>query len=273
MLAREIPSSKQLIPVIGMGTWQTFDPRDREVATMDRLTDVLRTFHAAGGRVIDSSPMYGAAEAVTGELSEKVAINADLFIATKVWTRGQREGVAQMERSLKELRRDKIELMQIHNLVDWETHLPTVREWKRDGRIKYIGITHYQVGQFDTLERIIESEAIDFLQLPYSLAVRDAEKRLLPAAKARGVATLINRPFEEGSLFRNVRGKELPEYVKAFASSWGEAFLKFILANDAVTCVIPATSNPNHMRDNVRAGFGRLPDVRERKQLIEFVNG
>lgn len=271
MNARAIPSTGETIPIIGMGTWQTFDPPQQDAATIATLTEVLRTFHAAGGRVIDSSPMYGRSEAVAGELSTKLNVNADLFIATKVWTRGEQQGARQMRQSLDELKREKIELMQVHNLVDWRTHLKTLRQWKEDGRIKYIGVTHYVPSAFDELERIVKEASIDFLQLPYSLGTRDAEQRLLPAARDKGVATLINRPFEEGSLFRAVRGKELPPAVKTFASSWGEAFLKFILANDAVTCVIPATSNPKHMADNVRAGFGRLPDAAERKALLAVI--
>jgi diketogulonate reductase-like aldo/keto reductase len=271
MIKRPIPSSGQAIPVVGMGTWQTFDKPATDPAAMAALTEVFSTFHAAGGRVIDSSPMYGRSEAVAGELSTRLKINADLFVATKVWTRGHAEGVRQMEGSLAELRREKIELMQIHNLVDWQAHLKTLRQWKEAGRVRHIGITHYTPSAFDALEQIVRDEPIDFLQLPYSLGTRNAEQRLLPLARDRGVATLINRPFDEGALFRSVRGRALPDPIQAFASSWGEAFLKFILANDAVTCVIPATGNPKHMADNVRAGYGRLPDAKEQKALLGLV--
>src|SRR5205814_2148978 len=192
-------------------------------------------------------PMYGKAEEVTGIVSSRLKINEQLFLATKVWTRGQESGAEQMQASIRKLGRGengKLELMQIHNLLDWQTHLKTLRDWKQRGRFRYIGVTHYARGAFDDLERIIRNEKIDFVQLPYSLQNREAEKRLLPAAKDNGVAVLVMRPFEEGELFSKTKGKAVPESVKAFADTWAAAFLKFIISNPAVTCVIPATNKP-----------------------------
>jgi len=273
MLHRTIPSTGESIPAIGMGTWQTFDPPDTTDATLAPLREVLRIFHEGGGRVVDSSPMYGKAEAITGQLSSELGINRDLFIATKVWTRGEEPGITQMNESLQKLRRDALDLMQIHNLLDWKTHLPTLRKWKEQGRFRYIGVTHYQLSAFDELETIVRNEHIDFVQIPYSIAVRDAEKRLLPAAREAGVAVLVMRPFEGGTLFNDARKKPLPDFAKDFAATWGQAFLKFILAHPAVTCVIPATNKPQHMQDNLAAGAGRLPTEDERQKLIATLAG
>jgi diketogulonate reductase-like aldo/keto reductase len=232
---------------------------------------VLRLFYDAGGRVIDSSPMYGSSEEVTGMLTEKLGLNRDLFFATKVWTTGKEPGIKQMEASLAKLRRQKLELMQVHNLVDWKEQLATLRDWKQEGRFKYIGVTHHSLGKFDDLEQIVRNEKIDFVQLPYSITVRGAESRLLPAAKDSGVAVLVMRPLEGGNLFGKIKGKPLPDPVKAYAGSWAEAFLKFVVSNDAVTCAIPATNKPEHMKDNVSAGRGRLPDRAEREALAKIV--
>ena len=267
MLTRIIPSSGERVPAIGMGTWQTFDPPELSPAMLAPLREVLRIFHEAGGRLVDSSPMYGRSEEVAGRLSGELGINAELFVATKVWTRGEQDGIRQMRQSMAELRRERLDLMQIHNLVDWQTHLRTLRRWKDEGIVRYIGITHYTSGALLDLARILEREPLDFVQLAYSVAVRDAEERVLPLAADRGVAVLVNRPFEGGGLFSSVRGRALPPEVQAYAGSWGQAFLKFILAHPAVTAVIPATSNPAHMRDNVQAGMGRLPSAAERAAL------
>lgn len=271
MLTRKIPSTGDSIPVIGMGTWQTFDEDPADADAMKRLGDVLRTFHDAGGRVVDSSPMYGRSESVTGKVSTDLNINDDLFVATKVWTRGEQAGVDQMRDSMQKLNRKKLELMQIHNLVDWQTHLKTLRAWKGEGTFRYIGITHYLQNAFDDLEAIIRNEKIDFVQLPYSVDATAAQKRLIPAARDNGVAILVMRPFGGGGLFEKVRGKELPDHAKAYAGSWAQAFLKFILADESITVAIPATSKPHHMADNVQAGFGRLPDAAERQLLIDLV--
>ena len=269
MLTRTIPGSGEAIPAVGMGTWQTFDVDPADEKALAPLAEVLQIFYASSGRVIDSSPMYGRAEEVTGLLSERLKINDKLCLATKVWTGGEEAGIAQMKRSLDRLKRDKLELMQIHNLTDWETQLKTLRAWKERGTFRYIGITHYAPGRFDDMERILRDEKLDFVQLPYSIAVRAAERSLLPAARDTGTAVLVMRPFEGGNLFASTRGKPLPEFVTPWASSWAQAFLKFILAHEAVTCVIPATSKPQHMRDNIQAGYGRLPSGEERKRLVE----
>ena len=273
MMTRTIPSTNEKIPVIGMGTWQTFDEDPADAEAMTRLSDVLKTFHAGGGRVIDSSPMYGRSETVTGTLSSKLNLNSDFFMATKVWTRGREAGVAQMNDSITKLGRQKIELMQIHNLLDVAAHLPVLHEMKAGGRIKYIGVTHYQQNAFDDLERIIRAEKIDFVQLPFSVDAPEAQKRLIPAARDSGVAILVMRPFGGGELFGRVRGKPLPDHVKAYADSWAQAFLKFILAEEAVTATLPATRKPHHMADNLRAGAGRLPTAQERQQLTVAVVG
>ena len=271
MIQRTIASSGEKVPAVGMGTWQTFDPPDLSPGSLQPLEDVLGIFYEAGGRVVDSSPMYGSSERVTGLLSKRLGVNDELFIATKVWTSGESQGARQMERSLSELRRERLELMQVHNLVDWRTQLATLRRWKEAGRVKYIGVTHYQRSAFDELERIMKQERVDFVQLPYSIAMRAAEERLLPVAAETGTAVLVNRPFEGGSLFSRVRNRPLPEAARPFAESWGQAFLKYVLAHPAVTCVIPATSNPRHMRDNVGAGLGRLPSQEERARLVREV--
>ena len=271
MLKRPIPSTGEALPVIGMGTWQTFDPPTVDEASLAPLADVLRVFAGAGGTVVDASPMYGKSESVTGQLTERLKLNDRLFIATKVWTRGERAGIGQMEQSMSELRRERVELMQVHNLVDWRTQLATLRRWKEEGRVRYIGVTHYQVSAFGELEAIVRRERVDFVQLPYSAGLRHAEARLLPTAADTGTAVLVNRPFEGGSLFGAVRGVPVPAEVQRYATSWGQAFLKFIVAHPAVTCVIPATSNPRHMRDNVGAGHGPLPTESERDALARLV--
>lgn len=268
VILRTIPSSGEKIPAIGMGTWQTFDPPALTPEHLDPLAEVLGLFHAAGGRVIDSSPMYGKSEEVVGQLSAKLSLNADLFIATKVWTRGQQAGADQMKQSMSELKREKLELMQVHNLVDVQTHLKTLRDWKAKGTFRYIGITHYQRSAFGDLERLIKTEKLDFVQLPYSVAFREAETRLLPTARDTGTAVLVMRPFEGGNLFASVRNKPLPEHVKPYANSWAQAFLKFILAHEAVTCAIPATSKPKNMADNIAALIGAVPDTNQRAALL-----
>jgi diketogulonate reductase-like aldo/keto reductase len=259
-----------------MGTWQTFDPPSIDEPSLKPLEEVTRLLFEAGGRVIDSSPMYGKAEQVTGIVSQRLGINDKLFLATKVWTRGEEASIRQMESSMQKLGRGapgaKLDLVQVHNLLDWQTHLNTLRAWKGQGRLRYIGVTHYSRSAFGDLERIIRNEKIDFVQLPYSVLNRAAEEKLLPAAAENGVAVLVMRPFEEGELFSRVKGKALPESVKGYADNWACAFLKWIIAHPAVTCAIPATSKPQHLRDNVSAGFGRLPDKSEREELVRFLS-
>jgi aryl-alcohol dehydrogenase-like predicted oxidoreductase len=267
MRTRKVPRSGEEVPVVGLGTWQTFDVGPSEEELAPRL-EVLRTFFGAGGSVIDSSPMYGRAEEVTGELVGRLSPPPRPFLATKVWTRGRDAGEAQIRESFRRLRADVVDLLQVHNLLDWETHLPTLRELKSRGRIRYLGITHYSLGAFAELERLLRTEKLDFVQLPYSLATREAEKRLLPAAAETGTAVLVMRPFEEGELFRAVRGKSLPSWAKDIgAAAWSQVFLKFILGHPAVTAVLPATANPRHLAENVQAGMGPLPDEALRSRM------
>jgi aryl-alcohol dehydrogenase-like predicted oxidoreductase len=273
ILQRAIPSSGERVSAIGLGTWRTFDvgttPGEREP-----LAEVLRRFVALGGRLIDSSPMYGTAESVVGDLASELGLGDQLFLATKVWTRGHEAGVSQMEQSMQRLRTRRLDLMQVHNLQDWRTHLRTLRDWQQAGRVRYIGVTHYTASAHDDLERVLRSETLDFVQVNYSLGERDAERRILPLARDRGVAVLINRPFAEGRLFTRVRGQAPPPWAAEIgARSWAQLFLKWILAHPAVTCVIPATSNPKHLADNMHAGAGALPDAAMRDRITAVVPG
>ena len=261
----ERQSSNHLYP-IGLGTWQTFD-----VANPKPLAPVLSEFVKLGGTVIDSSPMYGRSEAVVGELATSLGIRDQLFVATKVWTSGRDAGIRQMEDSERKLR-GKVDLMQVHNLLDADTHLETLRRWKSEGRIRHIGITHYTSSAYPRVERYLQSEDIDFLQINYSLAEREAERRVLPLAKERGVKVLINRPFGGGSLFREARGKPLPSFAKDLgATSWAELFLKYVISHPAVTVAIPATSKLEHLRQNMNAGRGPLPEEAMRKKIADAV--
>ena len=273
MRTRPIPSTGEQLPVIGMGTWRTFDVGESDDARKP-LREVLRRLFEGGGRVIDSSPMYGRAEQVVGELVDP---GQRPFLATKVWTSGREEGIEQMRRSIRLMlpRGGRpFDLMQIHNLVDWRTHLPTLRSWKQAGTIRYWGITHYTESAFREMEQIVRTEKPDFVQLPYSVGAREAEKRLLPACAEQGVAVLVERPFEAGSLFRDRVKRPLPGWAAEIdCSSWAQIFLKFIVGHPAVTCPIPATSNPEHMADDVRAGYGRLPDESMRKRIVAEVTG
>lgn len=271
MLTRAIPSSGEKLPVIGLGTWQTFDV-DLRPDTGKQLEEVLSLFAKSGGRVIDSSPMYGRSEEVIGELASKLGIRDKLFLATKVWTRGKEAGIASMERSMTRLQTKKIELMQVHNLVDLTTQLATIREWKEQGRLRYLGITHSSTSAHDEVEKVLRSEKLDFLQINYSIMEREAEERILPLAQERGVAVLANRPFGGGDLFARVRAKPLPAWAAEFdCRSWAQFFLKWIVAHQVVTCAIPATNNPKHLTDNLQAGLGGLPDEKMRRRMVEFV--
>jgi diketogulonate reductase-like aldo/keto reductase len=268
MITRTIPRTGEALPVIGLGTWQTFDV-GAEAKARAPLRQVLGRLLEAGGRVIDSSPMYGRAEGVTGDLVQELRARDEVFLATKVWTTGRERGGTQMRRSTELLRAQTIDLMQIHNLVDWRTHLATLRRLKEEGRIRYIGITHYTPSAFDALAQVIESEGeIDFVQLCYSIATPQAEARLLPLAEVRGVAILVNRPFEEGGLLRRLRQKPLPGIAAELACrNWAQFLLKYVIGHPAVTCVIPATANPEHMADNLAAGIGPVPDAARRHRM------
>src|SRR5437867_1621440 len=270
-LARPIPSSGETIPAVGLGTWRTSAVAAPPTEGAP-LRDALKDFAELGGRVVDSSPMYGAAESVVGDLAADLAITDKLFLATKVWTRGRDAGVSQMEQSLRRLRTRRIDLMQIHNLLDWRTHLRTLRDWKQAGRIRYLGVTHYTSSAYDELEEVLRGEALDFVQVNYSLGEREAERRILPLARDRQVAVLVNRPFSEGGLFQRVRGQTLPTWAAEFdCESWAQFFLKWILAHPAVTCVIPGTSRPQHLVDNMNAGLGKLPDAATRERMTALV--
>jgi diketogulonate reductase-like aldo/keto reductase len=267
ILTRPIPSSGEAIPVVGLGTWRTFDvgPAPAERAP---LKTVLQRFVELGGRVIDSSPMYGTAESVAGDLAAELAVTDKLFFATKVWTSGREAGVAQIEQSFRRFRTKRLDLLQIHNLLDWKTQLRTLRDFKQTGRIRYVGVTHYTASAYDELERVLRSEPLDFLQVNYSIGEREAERRILPLAAERGIAVLVNRPFSEGGLFQRVRGKALPAWASEIGcESWAQLLLKWVLANPAATCVIPATSRPEHLVDNMKAGVGALPDDKMRTQI------
>ena len=268
-ITRPIPSSGEQIPVIGMGTSRTFDIGDDPNKRL-QLVQVLQTFFDKGGAVIDSSPMYGSAETVVGDLLTSVSNKEALFAATKVWTYGKQNGIEQMRQSMRRMGVEVMDLMQIHNLRDWKIHLPTLRQWKAEGKIRYIGITTSHGRSHAELEQIMKTEALDFVQFTYSIANRTVEERLLPLAADRGMATLINRPFPRGELFQKVRGKSLPDWSAEFdCRSWGQFFLKFIVSHPAVTCVIPATSKVHHMQDNMAAGYGQLPTKDMRKRMLD----
>jgi diketogulonate reductase-like aldo/keto reductase len=271
MITRAIPSSGEAMPVIGLGTWQAFDVGNNAAAHMP-LKEVLTRFTGAGARLIDTSPMYGSAETVVGDLVAEMGLRPRVFLATKVWTSGKEAGIAQMRRSAERLKSPVLDLIQIHNLLDWRTHLATLRDMKAKGQVRNIGITHYTTGSLPELARILETEpGIDFVQFGYSLATRDAETKLLPVAAARRVATIVNQPFETGDMFRRVRGKPVPEWAAEFdCASWAQLFLKYILAEPAVTAVIPATADPAHMADDLKAGFGRLPDAQQRQKIRQL---
>jgi diketogulonate reductase-like aldo/keto reductase len=272
MLTRAIPSSAEKLPVIGLGTWRVFDVGSSE-SERTPLEQVLRLFVERGARVIDSSPMYGRSEQVIGELAAKLRLREKLFLATKVWTHGKQAGIESMERSMARLQTRRIDLMQVHNLVDAATHLATMRDWKAQGRIRYLGVTHYESGAFDAVEKILRRETLDFLQINYSIMEREAEQRVLPLAQERRLAVIINRPFGGGDLFSRVRARQLPQWASEFdCRNWAQFFLKWIIAHPAVTCTIPATDNPRHLEDNLQAGIGRLPDPRLRQRMVEFVS-
>ena len=272
MLKRAIPASGEMLPVVGLGTYQSFDVGN-SAAERAPLKEVLRQFIAQGGKLIDSSPMYGPSESVVGDLATEIGITGQLFMATKVWTSGREAGIRQMEESLRRMKVERMDLMQIHNLLDWKTHLATLKQWKAAGRIRYIGITHYHSGAYAELERLIKTTDFEFAQFNYSIAEREAEERILPLARDSGVAVIVNRPFAQASLFSRVRGKELPAWATEFdCESWGQFFLKYIISHPAVTCVIPATGKPQHLQDNVSAGYGRLPDEATRKRMAAFID-
>ncbi|MBM9500023.1 aldo/keto reductase [Leptospira sp. 201903071] len=269
MLHRIVPKTGETIPAIGLGTWQTMDISS-DSSELKNLREVWKEFLNHGGTVVDSSPMYGRSEETVGVLTSELQeeYRRKIFYATKVWTRGESAGKIQINSSFQKLKTDTIDLFQIHNLLDTQTHLKTLSSFKERGKIRYIGLTHYVSSAFSEMERIAKSEPIDFLQVPYSIVTREAEERILPFAESNGIAVLINRPFEEGELFRRVRGKDLPDYFKEWdCETFGHAFLKFILSHTAVTCAIPATSKLSHLKDNMKAGYGKIPEGKDRDEF------
>lgn len=269
LMTRRIPSTGEELPAIGIGTWQVFDVGPSAAARAP-LREVLRAFAAAGARLVDSSPMYGTAESVAGSLIAGLGLRERLFIATKVWTSGREDGIAQIETSFRRLRVKQLDLLQIHNLRDAETHTKTLLDLKAQGRTRYIGITHYTSSAYAEVERWLTGEKYDFLQINYSLAERDAEKRILEICKSKGVAVIANRPFAEGAMFRRVRGKPLPGWAAELGiASWAQFFLKWIVSHAAITCAIPGTGTPEHMADNLAAGYGAMPDEAMRKRMAE----
>lgn len=273
MLKRKIPSTGEEIPVIGLGTFKALMTKDLKPETLVPQMGVVKALYEAGGRLIDTAPSYGNAEEVVGIVTTQLGLSDKVFIATKVLERdGEKAGLDSYDRSLKHLKRDKIDLMQCHNFIGWESQLKTMREWKVQGKFRYIGVTHYQDHAHEELEKIIRRDKLDFLQVNYSVAEPKAAERLLPAAKEMGVAVLINRPFAAGDLLKKMAGKPLPDAMKPFAKSWAQAAIKFVLANEACTCVIGATGNPEHMKDNLQGGFGELPDAAACKALREAIS-
>ena len=267
---RAIPRTEELIPVVGLGTSDAFETGPGD--DLEPLRAVLETFVARGGRLIDTAPSYGNAEANVGRFMRELGIRERLFVASKVDRGGEQEGIARMEDSEQRLGGKPLDLFQVHNLIDVEQQLATLRRWKEAGRVRYIGITHYRVDAFDELERLMRTQDLDFVQLNYSIVTPEAEQRLLPLAQDRGQAVLINRAYEDGRWFQQVGDKPLPDWTREFdCDSWGQFALKYVLAHPAVTCVIPATSKVKHLIDNLGAGTGRLPDAAMRKRMRELV--
>jgi diketogulonate reductase-like aldo/keto reductase len=271
MQTKRIPASGEPLGVIGLGTYVGFDVRQGSGVTA-RLQQVLHKLFEAGGAVIDSSPMYGNAEAATGELlsasTTKAKPSEKTFLATKVWTRGEQAGIAQMNRSMQLLRTERLDLMQVHNLLDWRVHLKTMRGWKEAGRIRYLGVTHYTASAYADLEAVLRAEPLDFLQLNYSVMDRAAEQRLLPLALERRVAVLANLPLASGSALRAVAARPLPGVAGELAcTSWAQLVLKFVISHPAVTCAIPGTSRGEHMAENAAAGIGPLADEAQRERI------
>ena len=272
MLRRTIPSSGESLPIIGLGTSRVFDvdPEDREELKIRK--EIIEVLLNNGGSLVDTSPMYGQSEDLIGAILNDYPRRNELFLATKVWTKGKTEGEQQISESFKKMNTTKMELIQIHNLVDWKTQIKTLRQMKESGEISYIGITHYKSSAFKEMEDIIKKEPIDFAQFNYSIGERDAEERLLPICQDYGVATIINRPFMRGKLFRSFKNQTLPNWCKDYdISSWGQFFLKYIIANPAVTNIIPATSKSKNMLDNSIAGMGRVTDLKIQKRMLEML--
>ncbi len=270
VIERSIPSSGEQLPVIGMGTSRTFDTAD-DAASLTKLTELLEALVEGRGTVVDSSPMYGNAESRVGDVLRSLPTRPPLFAATKVWTSGKEKGIAQMERSARRMAIKRFDLIAIHNLKDWKTHLATLKEWKETGRVRYIGITTSHGRNHQKLQEIMRGEALDFVQFSYNIEDRAVEETLLPLAMDRGIATMINRPYQRGALFEKSRDKALPSLANDLdCDSWAQFYLKYILGHPAVTCIIPATSRLSHMQDNMKANFGRLPDPHQRAEMLRL---
>lgn len=268
--SREIPSSGEALPVIGLGTSRVFDVGG-DADGRDACRAVLAALMDGGASLVDSSPMYRSAEIVAGDVASELGVTNDVFWATKVWADGREQGIEQMNDSMRLFRTEQIDLMQVHNLRDWRTHMPVLREWKDSDRLRYIGVTTSRESAFSDVEKVINATELDFVQLNYSMGEREAERRLLPMCADKGIATLINRPFARGALFGKVRDTAVPAWAGEFgAQTWGQFFLKFILAHPAATCAIPATRKAKHMVDNLGAGLGPLPDETQRQAMIGF---
>jgi diketogulonate reductase-like aldo/keto reductase len=269
-ITKAIPSTGERLPIIGMGSWITFDVGSNSYERAARAK-VMQAFFDNGGALIDSSPMYGSSEEVIGEGLKTIKNKDKLFAATKVWILGKKSGIRQMEDSQKLWGMPRFDLMQIHNMLDWETHWETLKEWKAGGRVRYVGITTSHGRRHGDLAKAMATTPFDFVQFTYNLEDREVEQRLLPLAQERGMAVLINRPFDGGSLLHRVRGKPLPPWAAEFdCHNWAQYFLKFIVSHPAVTCAIPATSKVDHMVENMGANFGRLPDAAMRKRMTEY---
>jgi diketogulonate reductase-like aldo/keto reductase len=267
MNTRPIPSSGERLPVVGCGTYVGFDA-EPGTAAYGELPGVLQALFDAGGSVVDSSPMYGRAERTVGELLEAARARDRAFIATKVWTTSREGGIEQMTQSMNLLKARPIDLMQIHNLVDWQTHLATLKDWKQQGKIRYLGVSHYTPSAYPRLEAVMRDQPLDFVQLNYSVDEREAEARLLPLAAERGIAIIVNRPFGGGGLLGRLLKRPLPPWAAELdCTSWAQVLLKFVLGHPAVTCVIPGTGRARHMLDNARAGSGPLPDQAMRQRI------
>lgn len=267
---RLIPGTDEMLPVVGLGTSDEFSTQSEQ--EKKALGEVLQLLLDNGAKLVDTAPAYGNSESVLGELFSSLSVTDDLFVSTKVRTRGKDAGLAQMDKSQSLLGKRPLDLMMVHSLVDVDTQLQSLREWQEEGRVRYIGVTHHRTSEHSALEKLVENEKMDFIQCNYSVLETEAENRLLPMAADKGLAVMINRPFQNGSYFGKVKGKVLPEWAAEFdCESWAQFTLKYILSNPHVTCVIPATSNPKHIVDNVRAGFGRLPDQDMRKRMRAYI--
>jgi diketogulonate reductase-like aldo/keto reductase len=270
LIQRPIPATGELLPVIGMGTARTFDTAN-DPQSLARLAEVMQVFFNGGGKVIDSSPMYGSAEERVGDVLGAMANQPPLFAATKVWTTGAERGIAQMQESARRMRVKTFDLIAVHNLTDWKTQLATLKRWKDEGKVRYIGITTSHGRDHAPLMEIMRNEPLDFVQFSYNMEDREVEQSLLPLAQERKIATMINRPYQQGALFVKTRGHTLPELATELdCSSWAQFFLKFIIGHPAVTCIIPATDVPSHMADNMLANFGRVPDAAQRQEMLRI---